>query len=567
MQERVSKVLSMCIIYLSLARVARVSFVLIAALLIGSQALCSEPAGFAGSVSAQPADRETALEFLLEVQHGDSTYCTASLLRLNSKWVDSGPSCRMVTNAHCFLNSASDRTVLKLLNAAPAGEFSGFFARVDPSVKNSAQEIQTVLVKIDRTKDLAELEVSPEIQNRYCATLHPIDSLPATEQVVNRAIGVSTVSLGYHGQAPQVRFTRDLVWPANGLSHITRSATSLSGIDHLYRLAFLQIANGMSGGVTLNTSYEVVGINLQFVPQQNVTEVIPLSDVIAFLKQRESRDDRVSTEKQSQQKQNGGENGSAHGGEGAGQPAQSLLEGLREPTEGVWVDTSTGRRLLLAVGGNQIDGLDDLRKMAKSNLPRIYQDSVELQRTLPTVLERFAGHYVSDLTKFEINREKFLLVNHDVAVNWPVIRDGEAPFDITIQRLSQRRFKIELMRGSYSSEDPSDSAAARFFLRRQVAAVTMSFQAEISNDAKSIRLVSSSGQKLICVNQFFFKIICSSVDREKPEELSLSLSRVGEPSTLSFRYSMFAKLAVGESQVQTPVVLYQFGSLQRIERP
>jgi hypothetical protein len=65
----------------------------------------------------------------------------------------------------------------------------------------------------------------------------------------------------------------------------------------------------------------------------------------------------------------------------------------------------------------------------------------------------------------------------------------------------------------------------------------------------------------------FFKIICSSVDREKPEELSLSLSRVGEPSTLSFRYSMFAKLAVGESQVQTPVVLYQFGSLQRIERP
>lgn len=396
--------------------------------------------GAGGSYAAIP----TAKIFLMDVDNiGTPERCTATLLDINRSY-------HLISNAHCFDGPLLITVHVPTSVSSHLGEWFG--------QANHAHDYSLRLKNLDRTRDLAELEMTPAFMQEFARA----DQVaPAQAITPEPNLSDSYASLGFHDGRPQVAFTRGNVWPSYGMSEVSATPTSLSNIDFLYNVEHHQISRGFSGGPTIDENHQLLGISLRFLAFVESTEVIPLASVQAFLDApawsgADARDltqgeydsaswvdagENSGTHGGENSGAHGGENSGAHGGENSGahggqpmpraqgprDPAHEaivpggthgdlqkhnppakpidptdILQPFRERDEGIDIQTAQGVQRLLAVGDTkaayQIDGWDDkLRRNPLLNQKHsfeLYRGTNLFSKAQRSIFKRFRGFYV-----------------------------------------------------------------------------------------------------------------------------------------------------------------------------
>lgn len=483
-----------------------------------------------------------ALPFLLKIEGTNGrTSCTATLFK------PAHNKCRLVTNAHCFELSVKSLMLERPDQRSIPGDNLNYFP-----ITLSTKPESTELLKVNPAVDLAELAV-PASLTPYCLVMGLLDQNHETEYNIDANRSDSHMSLGYHGGLPHVAHTLNRPWNGvRGYGKVTRTQTSLTGLRYLYRMTHIQMLAGMSGGLMLDEKFRLVGINRRYIPHQEVTDVIPLKDVIDFInspsdgqvltavlagKVRYSKDDGTS--------ENGGENSGANGGENSGangggnqydQTNDGVLNFLREPAEGIMID---GRRLL-AIGPFQIDGHDDLELRKHSGLPYLFQDSAEFNNIRASLIERLAGTYRShSLNGPSIKEKAFASIEN----GWREVLQGQTHGTLVIEGTSQA-FSIKLRLEEYIATN----VHAPWSKAHRMANSLVTFSGKRTGN--HFKLISSSGYTLECKNQYFLKLICL----HPKEELAISLTAL-QDGVLSFRHSQLHVTNVREG------IIYRFGAL------
>ncbi len=426
--------------------------------------------------------------------------CSGTIIKTNSL-------CTIITNAHCF-NSRTES--VKII--------------VGESQLHSKQFI------VDDTRDLAGIKISQN-DNLICKSLDVFDShqqrqlIEKQEYDLSRQVSTSFKSLGYINDKLTVYYSRDFVWPTYGYSLAKKVPTSLSGLKYLIELPFLQMHNGMSGGPVYNLS-GLVGIKKSFIPYQNTTQIIPLSEIFNFIIKNQNNKSLISSE--NNRSKDGGENSGTNGGD---DPlivdiTKTIIDKLLEPDEGIEIDKGH----LLAIGNIQIDGKDDYQ-LAKNNPGQsIFSGSNELLNSQALILKRV-------FPKFSYTQESL-----ESGVNLISIADdlnkilytSNPTYSMRVdfsgnQRIADLEFNISnynLYPVDRASLTPTYSAAAKQF----------KFKFELSADAKEIRVTDDEKNRYTCENIFYFKIICKSRGAVN-KNLSFSRSR-SAGDKIRFRYTV-----------------------------
>jgi hypothetical protein len=481
--------------------------------------------------------------------------CSATLIPYND--LASGLSCRLVTNAHC---ATADHQPFAL--STPKGTVS---TAVEAYFGKLSRPETVVVTKMDRGADLAELSVPKSLQSSLCGFVSFNDDLTVEERLTEKNADPSGASktayyaaLGFHGGQAIANFADDGDW-ARGVfapSILYRAQTSLKSLSYVYNFMNLPLANGMSGGATIDSDGHFVGINVRLVQFQDESYVIPLKDVLLFLDSSgwQKTGDSISKNGTQGAGENSGvhagENSGSHSGENSGVHAgensgvhagdnddptpirTSPLSMFREPDEGVQINVNGEMKRLLGIGPHQIDGFDDLRMYERSGGSRIFRGSSRFNEIRQRLFSRLEG----DFRPAEAVVPDAIFQWDARTSTWTPASKGHAGAWIVVKRTNDRQAVITM-----NYFDPAGNGAR------------VDYKALLSQDGARISLVrSDTNDVLQCENSNYLKLICFSDN----EELSLSLTESGG-AILSFRSARLQK---------DGSVRFGYGRLQRFSK-
>lgn len=518
------------------------------------------------SMAANAQNKYQAMVFPLRASNADSQQnCTATLFKFNK--------CYLVTNAHCILKSH------KLLSQTNEDQFVwSMFGKLDRSV-------DVKVVKVDPASDLALLSTPSSLKSE-CSKLPDIER----ERRYTFKEGVFA-SFGFHNGVAQEAFVAGKRWDVGDSTTLRAVSTSLRGVEKVLEVPRLEITFGMSGGALVSQSGTLYGINKSFVPFQGRTYVIPFRDVIRFV-QSKNLGPQAASDSDGNTKRNGGENSGANGGENSGAnggensganggensgangngkivinpdlATADRLAFLREPAEGVMIQTQQGMKRLLALGPYQIDGFDNYREHEKSNLIPVYFGEPQFLEAKAAIAKRFQGSFASgknDMFSEDQKKYHWSDSTEKLIASLPrghkELLEAAVELRMTFELLSESNFRITLYRRSYDLMNGNHGQREYF---RQ-------FSNPDYSDIKTFNgtvlpsgevEVTSSSNRLQCKNENYLKLICSSQDPLIKEELSVSRESLDGP--INFRHAQEKY-----DSSQNKVILYRYGKLWSVD--
>ena len=536
---------------------------------------------------------------------GSSVSCTASFLRF-------GEVCRLVSDAHCLSGSlrvASAADQVRIGLGAPQEGVPAIFGAADFS--------SSVIVRVLRRNtlyDVMELEVPPEIANK-CRTLYPVrdteDPLADVSMKAGGRVMNSLAGFGFVKEQPHQETSDNIDHHSGyGYSNLRLEWLSQDPFATLIEADRFRMVVGMSGGLVQANEDFIMGLYARFVPFQQRTFLIGMATLNHWLKSagpEEHDSNLASSEGAAELKQalpgyylrseqrfggdnghvgggdnghvGGGDNGHVGGGDGAVDSrfqSASPLALFREPDEGVVVRDAGPDfgKVIVGVGSEQIDGWNDLQlKPLQSKGPRIYREGDGyLNATLRAkLIDRLEGYYNAYMPGDGPDEQHFIYgENRKNVEGYDLLNRGGGMTDIDINTGRKVSFseivggkeRVRTVKGPlisihlYSHPLASNGNPLASL---QLQAFHLRFQVEISEDAKTIRLIpvlpvgsSAAPRTLSCDNRDFLKLVCAN----SSVEIGLSLQDTRE-RLLSYRLAY----SVG---TEGKAVSYQFGKLQGV---
>ncbi len=488
-----------------------------------------------------------------------SGFCSATLIK-------AGGSCKLVTNAHCIsegetevlLKSASDYmpnylgTFAVLQGTADiSNSFESrksvkkdFFWRYEQKFF-SEKETSNTKVKVlasDRTKDMALLDVPMSVKTGGCKDLNElwmVNEEKITEEPTSVVLsGFTTNSRSgkphvkvWHTRGTKFRLGLLNEEPFYRPTKITKETSTLENVEQFLVVDNIQMLPGNSGGTAHTSKGLFVGITTRFHPTQDKVYIIPASDVVEYALHPTQTEQSIDTKNTTEQvggnggtdgtggnsgtDGTGGNSGTDGGGNSGtdGTGGNSGTDGtgcvvfgskniFEEPYEGYLNEFGN---VILAIGGNQIDGSDDLKDHIEGHV--IQRDasgypSFEIRKN---ILQRLSGNY-----SFSSSSKRYSK-NKDHVLGWEELTYGSGN---TIIEVSPKEIK---MAKSLHIEKNSNSESPVGLNKNYQLERIQSFKVEASSDFKTI-ILKSNRETLTCDNRNYLKLICSG------EKSSLSIS-------------------------------------------
>jgi hypothetical protein len=395
--------------------------------------------------------------------------------------------------------------------------------------------------------------------------------------VVPKGIRESSVAaIGFVQGRPRINYTSGGSWTSdlgiNGFIDLYR--LSLAPNQVLFQCHDLEIEPGMSGGISfLNNPYPILGINSRAIPMQSKGLVLPTFAISNLLLEPEAVDQRqasldvafgrqgqITVSGNSQTDPSGNSQTDPKGGDKV--PLHSLnvpllrtkpLMVIREPSEGI-VDPKDPSRVLLAAGGEQIDGLDDyfnlyeplVKEGGGTAVVRPVNDELPIS-IRKGILERLSG--VFQMTAVPLSREARFVEDSQEFYGWRRTDYGLLADAVIID---PKKAEIMLVWDDSFSLDASTTRLSMMTKSQ------LKFSVQISADAQKLTLTPqawvpkdyATPETLTCDNHHYLKIICSS------EHSTFSLSLSGFSSgRLSYRW------AVEQIRSGKRHIIYRFGTV------
>ena len=192
---------------------------------------------------------------------------------------------------------------------------------------------------------------------------------------------------------------------------------------------------------------------------------------------------------------------------------------------------------LLGVGPYQIDGLDDLRIHPKGQGPLIYREDSQFKQLQKTLFSRLEGRYLPHEAE-PPPEQRVIGFDEKGRLKTQLGGSGSTAVEIIFKRLSPSRATLGISIGA--SRLLGDGWSEIYDVR-------------MTADSQMIAMKKQNGERLICRNENFLKLICSS-DRE---EVSLSLSEVSNP---------VAWLRHSRINADGKLILHVFGTFTRVSK-
>jgi hypothetical protein len=402
---------------------------------------------FGSSVWAGDVSKlEESVFFIQSLKDSRAVNCTATLLNVDG-------SCHLVSNEHCTLDGEG-RTNLYL--GSSFCRMEEYWESYWALAAGNCQAVPLTIKKVDIAKDLVAFylprQLDEECQQSPVLTNEWVFKDDSTHQSPNRDFE-AVAALGFVNGIYQESFTGRKNWLAHSLfSSAPIKRYYLAPDFYLYLALEVGIVPGMSGGISITNRGKVLGLTARFVPFQERSFIVPINDVLNFLKTPQvelsastimssnlhglaaghfSTFDRSNTQRLGGENSSvmGGENSSVMGGENSsvmGGENSSVMGGensslqvrgyrppfflkgearfsqdfpvrlFREPDEGIVLPENASEVLLGVVLkrpgrkliGEQIDGFDDFENKAKSTPELIKEAITRARRGLPKISVR-----------------------------------------------------------------------------------------------------------------------------------------------------------------------------------
>jgi hypothetical protein len=446
---------------------------------------------------------------------------------------------------------------------------------------NPNEFLPTTLVSTDPDADLSELTVPPELsESPYCKLpyrglkeLNDIDLLRPVDTDSYDAVA----AIGFVNNRPALLYPEGL---RGASSPIREVSSGLRNNQHFIEIWGLDIIPGMSGGALMSGS-KLIGISTRFIPFQSTSYFIPLKDVYRFLNAPPKIRERATgsslararyyeasftpdvkhgaREAGDNHHADGGDNHHADGGDnhhadgGSGIDirfgATAGVGFLREPDEGI-PDPENPQLQIIGLGGEQIDGQDDLQRLSVTgnrDFVKRSRDGYPSERIRADLISRLKGKFLG------MDRVKMRIFAKDWknTTGWSETRKGRGTAMIDLRMQGERQFALRLYQdsgllapGKYRTEDKVQFIADYEFTGR------------FDEDFKHVTLTGKDST-MICENIHYLKLICSSANQE------LSLSFVDRAAgRLKFSYALR-----GEPEQQghkTDLIIFMFGEVKKL---
>ena len=505
---------------------------------------------------------------VFNIESESDVKCSATLIKHND-------SCRLVTNAHCIEDDQSHLTIkgedLNHINSrSHSRDFIAYSTEEQKAIRLNYEKqffgaispSQLSLKKINRTMDLAELNLNPELEAK-CAHLdniHPNTSNNQSDQL--SVIGYTTLK-DREDPSPRVWYPHESQIKQDGLfipeTQFNKIEADLCGLDYMIELNELPMIWGQSGGAIVNTKGDLQCISTQFNPSQDKTYCIGVDQLIKFFTKEQNLSQCHSDKNTSENIGNGGKNGGnggknggnggknggnggknggnggkngGNGGKNGGNGGKNgnskvnclsheeYYEYFVEPDEGIQTLVNEIDAVVLNIGGNQIDGHDDFKAFHGTGemIVRPIDENLDFSQR-NKILERLSGEF-----EFNSTYKSSFVRNDSYLTNWQKLSNSELKSKVTI---SDNELTIVISEHTNSVLNellPTRSV----FTKRET---TQRYQIEVSDDANQV-LLKSPLRTLTCENKHYLKLICSGEDRE----FSISLDNTQKEGA-HFRYS------------------------------
>ena len=317
-------------------------------------------------------------------------YCTGTVVKTENG------RCHLLTAAHC-----SDMSPIWKVLSLGSGEWARWIA----APAKGAVNLSLAIRRIDRDRDLAELEWSQSL-NGLCSQLEPF-SVRAAADLVHQNSSVALI--GTLGPQVYAQTVDDGPWPAHAQPSL-RQIYSYGGIDDLL-IENVRGIRGFSGGAIVDFQGNLLGIFKKFVPRDDIILVATTQQIQEFIVQRNPPRPVNFCPQTLGRYSNGGGNSHANGGGesrgytngtapdvfgGADPETMQHWETFLEPTEGI-LNPRTCGSTVLGKGNSRVDGPEDFERLM--SLPGAWIErplnGFPDEKIRKGILDRFLGTYVS----------------------------------------------------------------------------------------------------------------------------------------------------------------------------
>jgi hypothetical protein len=410
------------------------------------------------------------------------------------------------------------------------------------------------VLAFDRSKDLALLEVPLEVKLGGCKELNEL-WMVNEEKITTKptSIVLSGFTTNHKSGKPHVKVwhTRGTQFKSGLINHkplfmpskIKKETSTLENIDQFIVVDDIQMLPGNSGGTAHTSKGLFVGVTTRFHPTQDKVYIIPASDVVEYALYPTQSEETVDIKNTTEQVGgnggtdgggnggtdgggnggtdgggnggtdgggnggtdgggnggtdgggNGGTDGGGNGGtDGTGCVAFGSKNIFEEPYEGYLNEFG---KVVLAIGGNQIDGSDDLKDHSEGLVIQRDADGYPSLEIRKGILERLSGNYPFNSSSKRYSK------NDDHVLGWEEVSYGLGKSFLEVG--PKRIIVTKNIHVEYDSKSDSPSSIALNLKTEK----RFDFKVQASPDYKTITLKSKK-ESLTCDNRNYLKLICS----------------------------------------------------------
>ncbi len=484
-------------------------------------------------------------------------------------------ACRAVTNAHCLNNNDKKITLqsrathpLPMYRTDAPPETVGFLPEViDFRDENETARYKDIyryesrffhndfskpqstlnVLRIDRSMDLAEVAVAPELCSKG-TEVKELSPLPVDLSCGHAVVGYAKDQKSETVER-RVFYNQDTKFRLTNLPHykpakVTQERSVYKNVESFLVLNETNVLPGNSGGAVFNCGESFAGITSRQHRTQDKVYVISKSDVMSFLDSERVDHQEVAGLDPSTfyvgggnggtgtnggnggtgtnggnggtgtnggnggTGTNGGNGGTGTNGEEACYPNE-LLHFL-EPLEGIIDETG---KSLLSIEGHQIDGMDNFFEHRNLDGEKIYRDAngYPSEEVRAGILSRLAGSH-----SFENSRQKIYVrdENHVFGHRDVAAADSQASINLESEILNIQLGQAK----NWAPVSKLNSVVMAPELSSAHGAKSFNFRITKSPDHKTVTL-QSADRTLNCDNRNYLKLIC------KGEDMQFSISK------------------------------------------
>ncbi len=463
--------------------------------------------------------------------------CTATFFKKQQE-------CHLITNAHCIANPESKVIVSgeSLTSINRKSHSLNFITRstkqerearinFESSFFQSLSEQNLQVKKIDRSKDLAEIQLPTELV-QLCQTMEETKIKERVSKRIEIALVGYTNLKNENDPTPRLWYTDDTVINESNQIEVYKTEykiipATLSNLDSFIEIPKLPMTWGQSGGAGVNSNGELECMTTRLLISQDYSYCIDIKDIANFIDS--DINDSESTDKDNSTQPVGGNGPTNTGGNGptntggngptnTGGNGPTNTEGncgkgqifdfFLEPSEGIPVLIDDAEVIVLAIGGNQIDGDDDYKTFINTGeVIKRDVDGYPEKDIRDQTIKNLSGVHI-----FNNSSKSTSLLDQNFTSGWNKVAKSDVGTTIITLTETELQIDIPLHVNMDITELLPPRVSPEHSKERQ-----LKFAIETSSDSKTITL-KTRNYSMTCENKNYLKLICDG------ERYSFSLS-------------------------------------------